>query len=388
MTMKTHYLFKFLLFVFFTFQISLSYTQNINIPDGIYFSIKENTKIKIPEDLNVGKGTSGTINMGGSLLKVVGDMNLNSGSEFNFSLGNLEITTTNYNANSTFVFKGDSQTVMNHSYGHLAFEGTGNMQITGSSASPTKCNNLTIDGTGNILEISENKALTINGTLTNNGQDSSLLITTSSSGDGSLIFSTNNVNGKINRYCSNKQWHYVSAPISNKATADFSSGYLQSWDASSLWAGGSNRDPWSTSLGTNMGIAQGYAYYSSDDTISFEGLMNVSNYNITLLKNSGGLLEEQGWNFVGNPYTATIDWDVAVADGAIPVGAENAIYFYDDDNQTGAQSNYRYYVPSTGGTYGIGTADATKNIPIGQGFFVKTNTNNVTLNIKNTYRII
>ncbi len=114
--------------------------------------------------------------------------------------------------------------------------------------------------------------------------------------------------------------------------------------------------------------------------------MNVGNYDITLYKSATGTLANQGWNLIGNPYTSVLDWDALVTDGSIPTGAENAIYLFDDDNGTGAQSNYRYYVPSTGGTYGIGTNNATGKIPLGQGFFIKTNTNNVTLNIKKDYR--
>jgi hypothetical protein len=76
------------------------------------------------------------------------------------------------------------------------------------------------------------------------------------------------------------------------------------------------------------------------------------------------------------------------AETNFPVNIESAIYFFDDDNNTGAQSNYRYYVPSSGGNYGVGTADATSIIPVCQAFFVKANVNNVSFDLKNEHRVL
>ena len=369
------------------FCLNALHAQNLNIPNGAQLTINAGISLCVPGDLNLGKGSSGVLNMGGDLLKVTGSMNLDAGSSFIIDDGVINIGTTNYNANSNTTFDGNNQNVMNHQYGNLIFSGSGTMKITGDASTPTTCNNLTINNSGNGLEISENKALSVNGTISNNVGDAGIVLASGSSGDGSLIFSTSNISGTIKRFCSGTQWHYITAPINNAPSSMFPAANFLSWDATAEWGGLGDWNPWSSYGGTNLVVGQGYAYYNSENTVSFEGKMNVSNYTQTLYKSATGTSSYQGWNMVGNPFTSAIDWDIAVADGAVPAGAENAIYFFDDDSGTGEQSNYRYYVPSSGGTYGVGTNDANKNIPIGQGFFVKTNTDNVTLNLKSSYRI-
>ncbi|MBN2662432.1 MAG: T9SS type A sorting domain-containing protein [Bacteroidales bacterium] len=376
-----------LFFLLIFFSSVKIYSQTINVSDNVFFNVKENTSLVIPGNLNIGDGTSGVVKMDGDLLKVLGSLFVNAGAELEYTQGDLNIATYTYDDNSIVTFDGNNQTVMNHDYGNLVFEGTGTMLISGDFETPTTCNNFTVNNTGNSVLISENKAITVNGTFTNNAGNSGVKVVSSGSGDGSLIFSTSDVSGTVQRYCSNTQWHYISAPINDAPTSMFSSGYFLAWDATMQWNGLGDYEPWYTYSGSEMAVSKGYGYFSSDDVVSFEGTMNVADYTQTLYKNSGGLADNQGWNLVGNPYTSAIDWDLAVDDGAVPAGAENAIYLFDDDNGNAQQSNYRYYVPSSGGTYGVGTADATNNIPVGQGFFVKTNTNNVTLNIKSSYRI-
>ncbi len=382
--MKTKNLILFLLI--FCFSYYKSAAQSVNIADNTNFIVNKNTSIVIPKDLNVGKGSSGSFNFKGVSLKVNGTFYLNYGAVFAYSNGTLNFNALSLNTNSTFKYTGNNQTVLNFNYGNLIFEGTGTMLFSSSLSNPTTCNNLTIDNSGNVVKIPDNKALTVNGTLTNDAQDTCLVVASNSSGDGSLIFNSNNVPGEVQRYCSGHQWHYIASPISNATVSMLNSKTIYSWDASQAWNGLDDSNPWSLFTGT-LGIANGYAYYADNDVINFKGLLNASDYSVSLLKKSTGNDDYDGWNFVGNPYTAAIDWDAAVADGAVPEGAENAIYFFDDDNGTGAQSNYRYYVPSTGGTYGIGTENATKYIPVGQGFFIKTNTNNVTLYLKPSYRV-
>ncbi|MBN2890380.1 MAG: T9SS type A sorting domain-containing protein [Bacteroidales bacterium] len=376
------------LIVSFIFLLSTKLNaQTVNVSDGAFLNIKSNSSLVIPNDLNIGRGTSGIVKMDGDLIKVSGTLNINSGAELQFTDGDLDFANYAYNANSTVTFDGNNQTVMNHNFGNLVFEGTGNMFILGDAGTPTTCNNLTINNTGNTVVVAENKALTVNNVFVNNAGNSGIIISSSSSGDGSLILNTNNINGTVQRFCSNTQWHYVASPINNASTILFNNGYFLAWDATMEWAGLGDYEPWYTYTGSELLNARGYAYFSSGNTISFEGTIHVDDYTQTLRKNSGGLANNQGWNLIGNPYSSAIDWDLAVADGAIPAQAENAIYLFDDDNGSGEQPNYRYYVPSSGGTYGVGTADATKNIPLGQGFFVKTNTDNVSIDIKSSYRI-
>ncbi len=139
--------------------------------------------------------------------------------------------------------------------------------------------------------------------------------------------------------------------------------------------------PWGTTYSGNIDKGYGYAYYHETQTLTHQGEINVSNYTVQTKEFNGGTADEQGWNLVSNSFTSAIDWDDVVNAGW-DNDIENAIYLFDDDAGTGYQANYRYYVATTGGSngaYGIGTGSATKNIPIGQGFFVKTGKNNQNL---------
>ena len=374
-----------LIILFVSFHLNAQ-DKELIISDGANFIISENTFIKIPGNVTLGEGASGNLVMRGNTFEATGQFDINAGSDLDIKNGTFTVSSANLNNESTVTYKGTNQEIKNWNYGNLILNGTGTMQITGDATEPTICNNLTINNTGNILKIPENKAITIENTLTNNAGTSGILIASSSVGDGSIISYTSNVDATVNRYIYGERWHYLSAPIDAAPTNLFNTNNFVWWDASMEWGGLGDYNPWKSYSSTNLANAQGYAYYYYEDTIEFKGNMNVGNYTQILHKSSTGNANYQGWNLVGNPYTSVLDWDAAVADGAVPVGAENAIYFFDDETGNGAQSNYRYYVPSSGGTYGVGTSDATGKIPLGQGFFIKTNTDNVILNLKKDYR--
>ncbi|MCF6366456.1 MAG: T9SS type A sorting domain-containing protein [Bacteroidales bacterium] len=373
----------------FFISILVSFTSEaqteLKIPDNRNFIVSTGTYLKIPGNITIGNGTSGTFKTNGTNITVTGQLNLNAGSQLNLTSGTFTIGSTNINASSTVIYDGNNQNINNWAYGNLILNGTGSMTVTGDTASPTITRNLTVNNTGNILKIPENRALTVLDTLTNNAGTNEISIESSSLGDGSLISYTENVDATVNRYLTGYRWHYISSPIDSAPLTLFNTNNFMWWDASMDWAGTGDFNPWKA-WNTNLENARGYAYYYYDTTIPYEGKINVGDYNITLRMYTSGTLDYQGWNLIGNPYTSVLDWDAAVSGGAVPVGAENAIYFFDDETGDGAQSNYRYYVPSTGGTYGVGTEDANGKIPMGQGFFVKTNTDNVVLSLNKTYR--
>ncbi|NPA44796.1 MAG: T9SS type A sorting domain-containing protein [Chlorobi bacterium] len=363
------------------------FAQNeVLISDDANLIISENTYFKVPGNVELGNGTSGKITMKGNTFEVTGDLNINAGSNFDISNGTFSATNTNFAETSTVTYDGTNQEIKNYNYGALILNGTGNMQVTGTLASPTTCKSLTINNTGNNMYVAEGKAITIEGELVNNAGVEGIKIASSPNGDGSVISYTTDVDATVGRYISGNRWYYLSSPIDAAPISLFNTNNFLWWDASMEWGGLGDYDPWKSFQEANLYNVQGYAYYYYEDTIMYKGKMNVSDYSYTLRKNSGGLEDNQGWNLIGNPYTSVLDWDAAVADGAVPTGVENAIYFFDDDG-TGAQSNYRYYVPSTGGTYGVGTNDGTGKIPLGQAFFIKTNTDNAVLNFSKDYRV-
>jgi len=360
--------------------------KELLISDGANLIISENTFLKIPGNVTLGEGASGNLVMRGNTFDATGQLNINAGSDLNITKGSFTVSTTNFSNESTVTYDGTDQDIKNWEYGHLVLSGNGQMSVLGTAATPTICKTLTVNNTGNTLNVSENKAITIENTLTNNAGTKGILIASSSAGDGSIISYTSNVDATVNRYITGERWHYISTPIDAAPLSLFNTNNFLWWDAAMEWNGLGDYNPWKSYTDENLTNAQAYSYYYQEDTIGFQGKMNVGNYSQTLYKSSTGNANYQGWNLVGNPYTSILDWDAAVADGAVPVGAENAIYFFDDETGDGAQSNYKYYVPSSGGSYGIGTDNATGEIPIGQGFFIKTNTDNVTLNLKKDYR--
>jgi len=359
--------------------------KSLIVEDGAKLTMCIGGNLTVNGDLTVGKGSSGILEGECGSLTITGQLILNSGASVTITDCSIICSSFNINPTSTVTYDGTEMNIYNWNYGNLILNGTGTMQITGDAATPTTCSNLTVNNTGNILKIPANKALTVNGILTNNIGSSGIVIESTSSGDGSLILSTSNVNATVNRYVTGSNWHYLSAPIDNAPLTLFNTNNFLWWDATMEWGGSGDYNPWKSYSDTYLVNGQGYAYYDNETTIGYSGAMNVSDYNVTLYKSSTGNADDQGWNLIGNPYTSILDWDDAVADGAVPAGTENAIYFFDDDG-TGAQTNYRYYVPSSGGTYGVGTGNATGSIPLGQAFFLKTNTDNVTLSIKKGYR--
>ncbi len=261
---------------------------------------------------------------------------------------------------------------------------------------------ITIDANA-YLTILPDAGLTVCGTLTNNNGVNGIFINSDATGDGSLIHSTAGVDATIYRYLGGTQYHYISSPISNATTAAIgiqggtNGVQFYDWDATISWGGMGatppstiDYTPWDVNnpVSGALNVGTGYAYYYYPSTLTFSGTTNISNYTYTLHKAATGTVSDQGWNFLGNPYTASLDWDAVGADLPNNSNIEGAVYLFDDSDGSGSQANYRYYVPAdpgTGGAYGIGTGDATKNIPVGQGFFVRTATDgeNITINAAN-----
>ena len=259
-----------------------------------------------------------------------------------------------------------------------------------------ECDNLKIC-TNAKVDIANNGKLTVCGNITNNAGQTGLNIFSDNSSSGSLISSSVNIQANVQTNLSGTCYHYISSPVLNTSVNLFNTNNLYYWDASAEWGGIGNNppstidfSPWVNITSGNLEVTKGYAYHNLPSTITYNGILNVGNKTITLYKNANGAINDQGWNLIGNPYPSAIDWDKVVSSNFpnINTELESAIYFFNDDG-TGIQANYRYYVPAggTGGTGGIGTGNATKDIPPGQGFFVKALQNNVSLEILNTDRI-
>lgn len=253
-------------------------------------------------------------------------------------------------------------------------------------------NNLTVDANSS-LEISAANSLTVYGSLLQNGTltlkspanmtaSASLITLGEISGTGTNV---------VERYFDNTI-HYISIPFETEDRANLPGTYLYSynetvndtWDAETI----SETNGWTKIESGNITKNTGYAFYNGTSetvTLSQTNPLNTGNQSTVLSRSflAGGIFD--GWNMIGNPYPSSIDWEEVT----IPSGMESAIYYYDDVTSSEPnQSNYRYFVPSTGtgGTYGVGLNTGSQYIPPMQGFFVRATSNNTTLELTNNER--
>nr|GFD04805.1 hypothetical protein [Tanacetum cinerariifolium] len=120
-------------------------------------------------------------------------------------------------------------------------------------------------------------------------------------------------------------------------------------------------------------VAKGYTVnLAANQVVDFVGALNNGDYTQTLTRQNQ--TADGGWQLVGNPYPAPLNWgQVAAADRA---GLDAAVYV---SQSTGQYANtYRSYVN------GIGNS----TLPVGQGFFVRVSQNqtSATLALHNSQR--
>ncbi|MET4074790.1 IPT/TIG domain-containing protein [Hymenobacter sp. UYCo722] len=97
-------------------------------------------------------------------------------------------------------------------------------------------------------------------------------------------------------------------------------------------------------------------------TVDLSGLLNTGP--LTTGPLTRGATANSGWQFLGNPYPAPLDWAVVEATpGALPTGLGAAIYVFEPTSQYGGF--YRSYVG------GVGTGGFAGVLPAMQGFFVR-----------------
>ena len=243
--------------------------------------------------------------------------------------------------------------------------------------------NVVINGS---VELAHDKNLTVSNFTVS--APNSFTIKSNASGTGSLI-----VNGTftgiatVERYLSkydaqgDNKYHFISSPVAAQniqpefvsdppsPSVDFYkfSETNYEWVNSKLLSG-----DWNPAFESQFEVGRGYMVaYSVNLTKNFNGaLNNNASYvlNCTHTADKGN-----GWNLLGNPYQAAIDWDaVTLGDGM-----DNALYYYDSQNE-----KYNYYIAFAGinNTQYLGTG--SRYIPSMQGFMVhakSTGTKTVTI---------
>ena len=186
-------------------------------------------------------------------------------------------------------------------------------------------------------------------------------------------------------------YHFLSSPMTNATVEQFNDDFtlnlsganphVYTYDESNTSSNIS--DGWiaAQSVLDLMTVGKGYACLfdaTNGRTIDIEGQPNDGPISIPLTYTASVPIDNsvyapQGWNFIGNPYPSSIDFNTLIA--SAPASVENALYRWDP---TGVYNSYVDGVASP--------ANFNTVIPAMQGFWVRTDAS-ATLNLDNSIRI-
>lgn len=236
-------------------------------------------------------------------------------------------------------------------FNNISITNTGSYALlTDAGDLTTVSGDLTI-GTNGKLVIGATDKLTVNGSLTNAGGVSSLVIESNATRTGSLI-ADQAVSGTFHQYFANGRWYLVTPPFSGVDSYDFWDGVNSAF----IRPYNSPGDGWGdyyTSPAVGLNVGQGYEYWqdAAPITVSTSGTFITGAQ--TLSVSSGGSTNAN-YNLIGNPYPCGLDWS-QVADRTHVDGSSFYVY-------TG--TGYKTH----NGTSGTATSSI---IPSYQGFFVE-----------------
>ncbi len=266
-----------------------------------------------------------------------------------------------------------------------------------NNAELTVPNNLIINS-GALFTIAPDKTLTVNGTLTNSSGTGGFVLGSSSAGTASLLHNTDNVPGTAQRYIDGtaSAWHFLSAPLSGQTikgtewtpsgTYGDGTGYdLYVWDEpTSCWVYNLNLTVTPTWPGvhpqTTFVPGRGYLYavQATTPTKQFVGSLNNGTVSYSLTSSATGANKQ--FNFIGNPYPSSVDWNLDAGFSRSMLALSGA--GYDMWTWSSSADNYGVYNSATG----AGTNNVTRYIAPMQGFFVKA-TSAGTFSFNNAARV-
>jgi hypothetical protein len=192
--------------------------------------------------------------------------------------------------------------------------------------------------------------------------------------DNGTISGQTGTNVTVERYLTQNKWHYVSAPVDDPTANVFFGMYMMRWnEPSGVWS--YIVDP-AYVLSNDL---EGFAIWSNNNATSvFTGQLNTGSKSIAAT--ADGPFVHNGYNFFGNPYPSSLDWNVNDGSGWSRTAGniEPTLYIW---NHT--YLNYGVYVKD-GAT---GTLDVDNIIPPHQGFFVHCSAASGSLGVNNGARI-
>ena len=325
------------------------------------------------------------------------NLSLNSGASFTQTGGTLNVL-GNLTNNGTFSATG----------GTVVMGTASAANIVGSSA--TRFWNLTANANGVSLSTSAGasvqRLLTLNGNLTTNGNTFTLESNTIAT--AMVLNSGGVVNGQatMQRYIDPSlnaglgYRHYSSpvqsATVGNLATAGFTPVVNPNYNTQ-----GNTVNPFPTVYGydetritaasaTTQAFEQGYfspAALSSPLTVGRGYTVNIAasekvaltgalnNGTVTVGALSRGTEANSGWQLLGNPYPAPLDWNVARQN--LPTGVQDAIYVYKSQDQY--DGTYQFY------QNGFGSLPSGL-VPSMQGFFLRVSQPVASFSFQNAWR--
>jgi M6 family metalloprotease-like protein len=275
--------------------------------------------------------------------------------------------------------------------GELTTPLTGTVTLNGATAqsiagsSNTTFNNLTIDNTagvtanstlttvggnlvindGKLLNVAPAKALTVNGTFTNNAGNTGFVLQSDATGTGTFLdngTANTAVGATVQQYLPSVRNWYTSSPVSG-ATAPAGNTYYKYIEAANdgtLWT--------SVPSGSIFDVMTGYIVKpDAATTFSFSGALKTGAQQITGLTSIA--TAKTGFNLVGNPYPSYVNWMSAAKTNLSTTIwyrtqnlATTPAYVFDTYNET-----------ANTGTNNNGVAAVTGMIPPMQAFWVKVN---------------
>jgi hypothetical protein len=275
----------------------------------------------------------------------------------------------NGSANSDFFFGSDGNDLKFENSGSLTLSNTGTHSdisdpIVPGSSSSTKSLDLIIDA-----DITIEGNINISGNLTINSADNLTLGL-----DGSNNYSQLKVNSSIinngsiihEQYISSSGHHGISSPMTaGFGTTSGTASALYEYDAASsgVYVGSyvSNGTATTSTVGRGFFAPVGSVgdFLSSAGSFTVSGTPNTSHdWTLSYVANSQSGSSDNGWNLIGNPFSATLDWN------SVSVGSSvnGAVYVWDPSND-----RYMSWTSAGGGVNG-----GSQNIPPMQAFWVQT----------------
>ena len=300
--------------------------------------------------------------------------------------------------------------------GKVTFDGGGTSNVLGSAT--TAFNDIDITGNTAVeIETTHNLSGTLSLVGSTSGFDADgsgdagvfTLVSSSDdpSTDGNIAAITTPANFignvTVQRYMSSegKMWRYLTTPVSGQTVAQWQAEFpITGGFTGADDLGGSNLaslyiyNELHTDIADSGWVAYpvaantesitpgvGYSAYirasGGQTTLDQRGPINKGDFPFTVNFTTGPGASDDGWNLLGNPYPAALDWDLLYADPGTS-NINSTIYIKDNGGGGGVYATYT--------AAGSGTNGGTKNIGQGQSFWVHANLASPTLTAKETMK--